>query len=113
MVIVTVDNATAAILLSRPVSSHDETLSRVAFFLSRSLAEERIGDEVCDTLEDVLGDRAQPAPPRRVSGGRCARRHSCRDVTVAGIWPRVRASGASESEPDTLPTRACCRKQTA
>lgn len=63
---VTVDNATAAILLSRPVSSHDETLSKLAFFLSRSLAEEGIGDEVFDTLEDVLGDRAQPAPPRRV-----------------------------------------------
>ncbi|MFF2640006.1 hypothetical protein ACFVUB_09155 [Streptomyces niveus] len=65
-VMVTVDNATAATLLSRPVSSHDETLSKLAFFLSRSLAEEGIGDEVFDTLEDVLGDRAQPAPPRRV-----------------------------------------------
>ncbi|MEU9748342.1 hypothetical protein [Streptomyces niveus] len=64
---VAVDNATAADLFSLPVSSHDETtLSRLAFFLSRSLAEEGIGDEVFDTLEDILGDRAQPAPPRRV-----------------------------------------------
>ncbi|WP_326613463.1 hypothetical protein OG949_34775 [Streptomyces scopuliridis] len=63
---VAVDNATAAHLLSRPVSSQEETLSRLAFFLSRSLAEEGIGDEVFDTLEDVLGDRAQPAPALRV-----------------------------------------------
>ncbi|EST31696.1 hypothetical protein [Streptomyces niveus] len=64
---VTVDNATAAHLLSRPFSSQDETtLNRLAFFLARSLAEEGIGDEVFDTLEAVLGDRAQPAPARRV-----------------------------------------------
>lgn len=63
---VAIDNDTAADLLSRPVSSQEETLGRLAFFLSRSLAAEGIGDEVFDTLEDVLGDRAQPAPPRRV-----------------------------------------------
>ncbi|MFD6989393.1 hypothetical protein [Streptomyces sp. NPDC059943] len=63
---VTVDDAAAAMLLSRPVSSDDETLGRLAFSLSRSLAEEGVGDEVFDTLEDVLGDRAQRAPARRV-----------------------------------------------
>ncbi|TFI27168.1 hypothetical protein [Streptomyces sp. 4R-3d] len=63
---VAVDNATAADLLSRLFSSQEETLSRLAFFLSRSLAEEGVGDEMFDTLEDILGDRAQPAPARRV-----------------------------------------------
>ncbi|TXL87699.1 hypothetical protein [Streptomyces sp. IB2014 016-6] len=63
---VIVDNATAADLLSRPFSSQQETLSRLAFFLTRSLAEEGVCDEVFDTLEDILGDRAQPAPAQRV-----------------------------------------------
>ncbi|MFD3909989.1 hypothetical protein [Streptomyces sp. NPDC058603] len=63
---VAVDNATAAKLLCRSYSSEDETLRRLASSLSRSLADEGIGDDLFDTLEDVLGDRAQPAPEGRV-----------------------------------------------
>ncbi|WP_406003401.1 DUF6415 family natural product biosynthesis protein [Streptomyces sp. NBC_00829] len=59
---VAVDTATATELLSRPVSSEDETMRRLAHVLSRSLAAEGISDALIDTLEDVLGDRPGPAP---------------------------------------------------
>ncbi|MFE4534130.1 hypothetical protein ACFRKB_03540 [Streptomyces scopuliridis] len=61
---VAVDNATGN-LLFRSFSSEDETLRRLAFSLSRSLADEEISDDLFDTLEDVLGDRALPAPAGR------------------------------------------------
>ncbi|MFE0257274.1 hypothetical protein [Streptomyces sp. NPDC059010] len=59
---VAVDTATATQLLSRPVSSKDETMRRLAHVLSRSLAAEGVSDDLIDTLEDVLGDRPAPAP---------------------------------------------------
>ncbi|MEV0778605.1 hypothetical protein ACIBLA_36375 [Streptomyces sp. NPDC050433] len=94
---VAVDNATAAHLLSRPVSSQDETLSRLAFFLSRSLAEEGVGDEVFDPLEDILGDRAQPSPARRV--------HKTDDLLVRLGLPIPRR-GRQEKAAPILPEEA-------
>jgi hypothetical protein len=62
---VAVDVATAAELLSRPVSSQDEMKLRLAHALSRSLAAEGTSDDVIDTLEEVLSDRPGPAASRR------------------------------------------------
>jgi hypothetical protein len=59
---VTVTGAVAVELLCRPVSSHEATLRRIAFSLSRSLADDGIGDDLYDALEEVLGERAHPDP---------------------------------------------------
>ncbi|MFJ3710374.1 hypothetical protein [Streptomyces sp. NPDC090053] len=58
---VAVDDATAAELLGRPVSSQDETMRRLAASLSRSLAAEGIAEDLIDMLEDVLRDRPDAA----------------------------------------------------
>ncbi|MFJ6821364.1 hypothetical protein ACIQRJ_13270 [Streptomyces niveus] len=55
------------------------------------LAEEGIGDEVFDTLEDVLGDRAQPAPPRRV--------HRSDDLLLRHMAARLNLASASFPGP--------------
>lgn len=57
---VAVDDATAAELLRRPVSSQDETMRRLAASLSRSLAAEGISPDLIDVLEDILRDRPDP-----------------------------------------------------
>ncbi|WP_149180494.1 hypothetical protein [Streptomyces sp. TRM49041] len=62
---VAVDDVTAAELLSRPVGVEDELKRRIAHLLSRSLADEGIGDDLIDTLEEVLSDRPGPAAPSR------------------------------------------------
>ncbi|MGW3118538.1 hypothetical protein ACWDBW_15610 [Streptomyces sp. NPDC001107] len=62
---VAVDNATAAELLGRPVSSGDETMRRLVHVLSRSLAAEGISGDLIDTLEDVFRDRPDPSPGDR------------------------------------------------
>ncbi|WP_370418985.1 hypothetical protein AB8O64_11045 [Streptomyces sp. QH1-20] len=58
---VAVNEATAAELLSQPVTPGDEVKLRIAYLLSRSLADEGISDDLIDTLEEVLSDR--PAGP--------------------------------------------------
>ncbi|WP_327352751.1 hypothetical protein [Streptomyces sp. NBC_01304] len=68
---VAVDDTAAAELLSRPVSSQDETLRRLALSLCRSLADEGISDDLFDHLEHVLGEGVQPAAAvraRRMDG---------------------------------------------
>ncbi|GHF33429.1 hypothetical protein GCM10010218_13160 [Streptomyces mashuensis] len=62
---VAVDEATAAELLNRPVTPEDEVKLRIAHLLSRSLADEGIGDDLIDTLEEAIGDRPGPAAPVR------------------------------------------------
>lgn len=62
---VAVDVATAAELLSRPLSSRDEAARRLANALARSLAAEGISDDLIDTLEEVLSGWPGPAAPDR------------------------------------------------
>lgn len=62
---VAVDTATAAELLSQPVSSTDETMRTLVHVLSRSLADEGISEDLIDILEDVLRDRPDPSPDDR------------------------------------------------
>lgn len=62
---VAVDEATAAELLRRPVTSMDEAKRRLVHLLSRSLADEGISEDLFDTLEEVLADR-----PGRAARGR-------------------------------------------
>lgn len=66
---VAVDDATAAELLGRPVTSSDEAKRRLAYLLTRSLAVEGISDDLIDTLEEVLRDRPGPASPGRKLDG--------------------------------------------
>ncbi|WP_198358395.1 hypothetical protein [Streptomyces fildesensis] len=63
---VAVDVATAAELLSRPLSPRVEAARRIIHGLSRSLAAEGISDDLIDTLEEGLGVRFGPAVPGRI-----------------------------------------------
>lgn len=62
---VAVDDVTAAGLPGRPVGAEDELKRRIVHLLSRSLADEGIGDDLIGTLDEVLSDRPGPAAPDR------------------------------------------------
>ncbi len=64
---VAVDGATAAELLRRRFSTQGDALLMLVSSLSRSLADDGIRDDLSGTREDILGERAQPAPAGRAT----------------------------------------------
>ncbi|MCB5911974.1 hypothetical protein [Streptomyces pinistramenti] len=56
-----IDQAVAAELLSRPVSTENETLCRLVPALGRSLARDGFGDDLYDTLHEVVSDQSAPS----------------------------------------------------
>ncbi|RCG24079.1 hypothetical protein DTL70_12400 [Streptomyces diacarni] len=60
---IAVDDATAATLVRRRFSTDTETLVKYLGSMRRWLAaEEGIGDDLYNVLEQIVGERAQPAP---------------------------------------------------